>query len=84
MTRPLRGAICSPTDASKSCRARYDAVAKGRFFRQDYVGWLWLDSKVDPHDPWDICPWCGEELPALAEEDLGEEQADGWDGEEGG
>ena len=80
----MRGAVCAREDASHACRARYTAVARGRFFWQDYVGWLWLDS-VDPNAPWDFCPWCAETLPDLGEEDAGHEQhADGWDGEDGG
>jgi len=84
---PRRGDRCSRQDASRACPERFAAVAKGRFFRQAFVGWLWLDSAVDPNDPWDICPWCGEELPDLDEEDdpLADlRQADGFDGEDGG
>lgn len=84
--RPHRGAVCAEHDASRSCRARYDAVAKGRFFWQDFVGWIWLDS-IDPTSRWEFCPWCAETLPALAEEDDPLEdvrQADGFDGEDGG
>lgn len=84
--RPHRGAVCSAHDASQACRARYDAVAKGLFLWQDYVGWLWLGSAVDTTAPWEFCPWCGETLPELEEEDPLERirQADGYDGEDGG
>jgi hypothetical protein len=85
--RPRRGETCSDADAGRACLERWEAVAGGRFFWQDFVGWIWLDS-CDPHTPWDFCPWCGETLPDLAEEDdlLDEmRQADGaWDGEDGG
>lgn len=84
--RPHRGAVCDAHDASQSCRARYDAVIKGRFFWQDYVGWIWADS-MDPSARWEFCPWCGETLSDLAEEgDPSEDMrhADGWDGEDGG
>lgn len=83
---PRRGDTCSRTDSTRACPERWAAVAAGRFFHQDFVGWLWLDSAVDPCDPWDICPWCGEELPEVADEDVLDRfrQADGFDGEDGG
>jgi hypothetical protein len=85
VTRPRRGETCHPDAAGRACPERYDAVRAARFFWQDFVGWLWLDS-VDPHTPWDFCPWCGETLAPLAEETTPDRirQADGYDDEEGG
>lgn len=67
--RPRRGDTCAATDATRACPERYAAVQRGEFLYQDYVGWLWLHPKVDRVTPWDFCPWCGCDLPTLAEED---------------
>jgi hypothetical protein len=82
---PRADATCAPHDPAQACRARYEAVAAGRFFWQDFVGWLWRDS-VDRFQPWDFCPWCGETLPTLTPYDILDRvrQCDGFDGEEGG
>lgn len=86
--RPRRGDTCSPTDEGRYCPERYAAIQREEFIHQEFVGWLWLHPKVDNVTPWDFCPWCGESLPALAEEDDLLDtlrQADGaWDGEDGG
>ena len=86
MTRPNRGAVCHAHDATRSCRARWDAVVRAEFIWQDYVGWLWLHPKVDNHTPWEFCPWCGHTLPTLPDDDPLDRirQADGFDGEDGG
>lgn len=76
--------FCSRDDPHQQCVERREAVQRGRFifaWNARYRGaWVWKDAKSNP---WDVCPWCGGDLPTL--EDAITRMMDGtvsWDDED--
>lgn len=51
-------AVCRP-ETPDACAWRYAAIRRGDFYF-DHIKcrWYWRKA-INPHRPWDICPWCG-------------------------